>query len=384
MRITFLVPDDHASGGMRAVHEYARHLARRGHAVTILVGRSGVLSGRTGQPLRPHQVLERRVKRVLRLVRRLPWVAWRFGTEAAARSIAQAMGDQNSRACLAPSVVPRPIRGISEATVPESDALVIYDWSTAMAASSLPDRCGKKFYLVQAEEALLGAPRELAEAAYRLPYCKIVVSSWLKRMLEERYGQNAEGPLINGVDFEQFHPLEAGDGRWAHVGMIYWSAAYKGSRFGVQAFELARRECPDLQMLVFGREFPSTRLPKGARFAFDPPQNELGAIYSSCGIWLSPSLIEGGGMPVQEAMACNCAVVATDVGAVRDFAEDGKDILIVPPGDPQAMAAQIVRLARDRELSDRLSSAAAANIRKYTWDRATHQLEAVLTRHVAR
>jgi len=52
-------------------------------------------------------------------------------------------------------------------------------------------------------------------------------------------------------------------------------------------------------------------------------QRELVALYSSASALIFPSLYEGGGIPVLEAMACGCPVVASDIPPVREFAGDG-------------------------------------------------------------
>jgi glycosyltransferase involved in cell wall biosynthesis len=281
-------------------------------------------------------------------------------------------------------VTPVFIDRVDADSVPEADALIVYDWSSAIAASTLPEKCGRQCYFVQAEETLLGAPADFAEAALRLPCRKIVVSSWLKTALKERHGQEAEGPVISGVDFDQFQNVSSEDERVGRVGMIYWSAPYKGSRNGLRAFELARRQVPGLCLVSFSRELPDLRLPARTRFHYDPPQDELKRIYSSCAIWLSPSLMEGSGMPVQEAMACGCAVVATDVGGVRDFGRDGGNLVIVSPGDTEAMAAQIVRLCGDDTLRRRIAAAAETDIRAFTWAAAAERMEEILARDVER
>jgi glycosyltransferase involved in cell wall biosynthesis len=266
--------------------------------------------------------------------------------------------------------------------VPSADALVVYDWSTALSAESLPAECGRRFYLVQAEESMCGAPAELVAASMRLPYCRIVISGWLKRTLPERYGVAAEGPIVNGVDFHSFHDMGWSPARLHTIGMVYASPPYKGSANGLRAFALAKQQFADLRMVLFGRDLPAFRMPQGVRFHYDPPQRELRPLYCSCGIWLLPSLVEGGGMPAQEAMACGCALVTTDVGAVRDFAQEGRNVLIVPPGDIEAMASAIVSLLRDEQLQRRIAACAAADIRAWSWERAAAQLEAIFQRHI--
>jgi glycosyltransferase involved in cell wall biosynthesis len=65
-------------------------------------------------------------------------------------------------------------------------------------------------------------------------------------------------------------------------------------------------------------------------------------------------------LAILEAMAVGTPVVATDVGGVRDLVRDGDTGLLVPPEDPAALAAALVRVLQDDDLADRLRTAAAA------------------------
>jgi glycosyltransferase involved in cell wall biosynthesis len=68
-----------------------------------------------------------------------------------------------------------------------------------------------------------------------------------------------------------------------------------------------------------------------------------------------------------EAMAAGLAVVATDVGGVSELITDGVEGLLVPPGDPQALAHALTVLAEDPALRLRLARAARDRAREYTW-----------------
>ena len=86
------------------------------------------------------------------------------------------------------------------------------------------------------------------------------------------------------------------------------------------------------------------------------------------GVLVLPSLAEGFGLVLIEAMAAGVPVVATDVAGVRDVVRDGVTGLLVPPADPAAMAVAIGRVLNDRPLADRLVAAAAADVRRrFTW-----------------
>ena len=62
-----------------------------------------------------------------------------------------------------------------------------------------------------------------------------------------------------------------------------------------------------------------------------PSDDELAELYSSADIFAFPSHIEGFGLPPLEAMACNTPVVTTDCLGVRDYVDNGKNAIMVPP-----------------------------------------------------
>ena len=70
-----------------------------------------------------------------------------------------------------------------------------------------------------------------------------------------------------------------------------------------------------------------------------------------------PSWTEGLPLVVLEAMAHGKPVVATPVGGTPELVTDGETGLLVPPRDPQALAAALQRLLEDAELSRRLGEA---------------------------
>jgi glycosyltransferase involved in cell wall biosynthesis len=66
--------------------------------------------------------------------------------------------------------------------------------------------------------------------------------------------------------------------------------------------------------------------------------------YSVCDVFVYPGLLEAGGLPPLEAMACNCPVIATATGISAELKNVSPAFLVVEPGDPKALARAIVQL----------------------------------------
>lgn len=358
MRITFLLPFIFLTGGIKAPLEYANHLCELGHQVIVIYPRRSPY-------LRWDPKMQGAVKRITTIWRReMRYWVWRL------------LGQPELRwmKLMVPLIR---VPALSANHIPSSDVVVAVDWTTARWLGDCDPSKGRQFYLIQHYETWSG-PSDRVDATWQLPMGKIVVSSWLKDLAEKKFGQEVLGPLIPGVDSRCFY----NDHKIYHiprrVGMLYHDLAWKGVADGLRAFRIARQKHPDIQLVMYGAERPETDLPDYVEFHFKLLGARLRKVYCSCDIWLCPSWMEGAGMPSMEAMACKCALVTTDVGAVRDYAVPEETALISPPRDPEALARNLIRLLDDEEELQRISLAGYKNIREFTWERSTRQLERYL------
>jgi glycosyltransferase involved in cell wall biosynthesis len=161
--------------------------------------------------------------------------------------------------------------------------------------------------------------------------------------LREEYGLPASGPMVGVVarlESEKGHPtlLEA------------WPAV-------VAAF-------PDATLLVIGEgsrrealETMAAELGVADRVVFTGRRDDVPAVTAALDVAVLPSYREALGLTVLEAMALSRPVVASNVGGIPEMIEDGVTGLLVPPHDPVALAAAIIRLLRDHPLADTLGRA---------------------------
>jgi glycosyltransferase involved in cell wall biosynthesis len=104
-------------------------------------------------------------------------------------------------------------------------------------------------------------------------------------------------------------------------------------------------------------------------------RDELQRLYARAAVVACPSHREGFGVACAEAMAHGRAVVAGDVGGLRDLVVDGETGLLVPPHDVLALRDALERLLDDRELRTRLGRAARERVRSYcSWETVTDAL----------
>jgi glycosyltransferase involved in cell wall biosynthesis len=102
---------------------------------------------------------------------------------------------------------------------------------------------------------------------------------------------------------------------------------------------------------------------------------QLAAWYARASIFAFPSLDEGFGMPLLEAMAAGAPIVTSAASALPEVAGDAA--LLVDPRDTQALAGALKRLAEDRELGLELVGRGKARVREFSWEKAVRQTWAV-------
>jgi glycosyltransferase involved in cell wall biosynthesis/SAM-dependent methyltransferase/uncharacterized protein YbaR (Trm112 family) len=97
---------------------------------------------------------------------------------------------------------------------------------------------------------------------------------------------------------------------------------------------------------------------------FAGARDDVELVYQAMDIKMITSVprSEGATTAAIEAMACGVPVVTTDVGAVREVIADGETGLLVPPRQPTALAAAVVRLLKDSELRTAMGAAARARV----------------------
>lgn len=108
------------------------------------------------------------------------------------------------------------------------------------------------------------------------------------------------------------------------------------------------------------------------------PAAELKRVYDAHGVFLFPSYVEGYGKVFLEAMSRGLCVAASDTSGARDAIEHGRDGVLVPVGDAEALADGVRAL--DLQRAQAMSRAAVAKARRHTWLRAARETAAFFER----
>jgi glycosyltransferase involved in cell wall biosynthesis len=106
-------------------------------------------------------------------------------------------------------------------------------------------------------------------------------------------------------------------------------------------------------------------------------EEEMPMLYSGAKAFVFPSLYEGFGLPLVEAMACGVAIVASNTSSIPEVVEDAA--LLVSPYDSEAMAAGILRLFNDTQLRAALIERGLRRAQGFTWEATARRVLHTLT-----
>lgn len=235
------------------------------------------------------------------------------------------------------------------------DIVHVHD-STAETAVMLAMGQRRRAAVVVTRRTAFGLRRSMVRLALYRRQCDrmICVSQAVRRRcLEAGMPDEALAVIPDFVDCRRFAPgavepasLEAGP-TIAAVGRL---TAEKGHAVLVRA--MAR--VPEATLVICGQGEEEPRLRRQAemggisdRVRFLWFQSDVRPVLAAADVFAMPSLSEGLGVAALEAMAMGKPVVASNTGGLPDVMVDGETGLLVPPGDPEALAEALTILLRD-------------------------------------
>ena len=185
----------------------------------------------------------------------------------------------------------------------------------------------------------------------------------------------------NGVDTEKFHPnVDAsglknrfsGNNILLYVGPI---TQRKGLIYLIKSMPKILAEHKDTILVLVGKgnqeenlKRLSNKLGISRNVIFEGfiPEDQLPMYYNACDLFVFPSLQEGFGMVLAEAMSCGKTVVASNTTAIPEVVGDAG--VLVEPKNPDALAEAIIELLSDEQRRKILEQKALTRARNFTWD----------------
>jgi len=186
--------------------------------------------------------------------------------------------------------------------------------------------------------------------------------------------------VLEGVSSD-FRPLRADErknvlGERRYVLTVGQHVGYKNHSGVLRAFATAFRDCPDVHLVLVQRLGDGKRALGGladslgighrVHFLHEVPLDDLVALYNGAIALCHPSLVEGFGNPLVEAMACGCPVVTSNRSSMPEVT--GRAALLVDPENPADIARALVRIAFEPDLAEVMRRRGFRRAKELSWD----------------
>lgn len=186
-------------------------------------------------------------------------------------------------------------------------------------------------------------------------------------------------PRAAVTEFAQHHSLDLNK-KWI---MLSGSEFYKNSEVALNVFELVREKLGDSVGLLktghpdgaFSEQIKKRGLSDHVRQIFLASTNEMPLVYNFVDCLLFPSLYEGFGMPVLEAIACHTPAIASNGGALRELAPTL--IEHCDPNDVRSLADKVIQSLLDDSVQKKIAAESYSVLAPYRVANIAKQLEKV-------
>lgn len=343
MNITFSLPQpgNNPIGGYKIIYEYANRLCDLGHKITIVYDCKKLF-------YKDKLKSERLLKIHIKYNRKKHWF----------------LLNDNIKIKYA-------LDGIHNKYFPAADFVVVSDIESVMQIYNLDSSKGKMVYFIQDIENWRHDD-EFVNNTYILPVTKIAISSWIKNRVD-KYSKNPAVLIPNGIDFSKLGIEKSIEERNPYtVSMLYHVLEHKGSKYGIAALIKLKRLVPELKVEMFGVPDRPADLPEWINYTQRATAEQLKIIYNSTSLFLCPTINEGFGLTGAESMACGCALVSTEYDGIKEYAVSGKNSLLCPSKDSDALCEAMLSLMNDDSRRIALAKEGFKDIKKLNWNRAVN------------
>ncbi|MBL1070457.1 glycosyltransferase family 4 protein [Ligilactobacillus salivarius] len=345
IKVNIVVPSLVQGGGPRVIFSYANYLVEQGHDVVIYVPilyawpkvRNGKINLKTsvGNFLRGNK---------------LEWFDNKFKIKLVFK--------------------------ISDSYIRDADIIMATAWKTAQSVYNLADSKGKKVYFIQGYEVNdEGTNKIEVEDSYKLGMNMFTITNWLEELVSSVSKQKVK-VIHNWTRDEEFIREEKQINNPRAIIMLGNTAIHKGWSLGLEVLKKAQEKY-NCRIILYGvRQIAD--LPEAFEFYQQPERELLMKLYSEADICLFPSIREGWGLIVTEAMAHKCAVIGNNTGVVLELCKDGETALISKSKTVEDLESKLFRVIEDEKLMKKLQDNGYELAKKYSFSNQSKLFEEYL------
>ena len=203
--------------------------------------------------------------------------------------------------------------------------------------------------------------------------------------LYREYGEDLRARVRvvhNGVDLSVFRPAESfATERDDYIAVVGNQDPRKNIATLLEAYPAFRARMRPCRLIMAGPGRPPRPTPPSVDFVGYLSDDELVALYRGSLLVVQPSLYEGFGLPVLEAMACGAPVACADIPVFREVAGDCASYF--DPRDADSIAEVMTGLASDDVTRREMAERGVARAREFSWERSAKRLLSVFEEAVA-
>ncbi len=221
------------------------------------------------------------------------------------------------------------------------------------------------------------APKPEHADAWKGSMPTITVSHTLIPKLEAESGEKVLAVVPNGINREEYYPRE--DVTRDGIGAVYNPHQNKAPKDMLKLLQLAHEHFPHIPQYVFSTE-PCPPELAHTHYTRYPSVDEAARIYSRAKVWLMTSKTEGLPGVALEAMSCGCVMVSSDNDGSLEIIRHNQNGLIAHQPNLEEYLAHIDAVLSDETLFSRLSAGAIDLANAMTWDKAAEKMVSLLKR----
>ena len=256
-------------------------------------------------------------------------------------------------------------------------------------------------FLRYADSSLVATLHATRDGGSRLyAYSRFLIKPWWDRIqgriavsraalkMIGRYFPDRYRIIPNGIDYQHFAsdapPIPRYTDGKSNILFVGRQEKRKGLPYLLQTYARLKRERPDMRLIVVGPDggmraacerYVQQHQLEDVVFTGLVPYEELPRYYKTADVYCAPNTgHESFGIVLLEAMAAGTPIAASDIGGFGDVLADGKEGLLVPARNVDALAAALDRLLSDAALREEMGKQGTETARRYGWDRISREI----------